>query len=162
MLSKAASSTIFECLVWLDLGLNPGLPDYWQTLNRYQKGQKAVTLNLDLCVYWYIQRYICIPIVNPQQYTYAHIHIHLTLYTTTSTVHSITGYEHPQNTSKTFYRFSAPFIYCLFIKQYVHILFVDTCSCILINNFWIFIIYVSKVLESVNELFLSFFLFFQC
>ena len=27
-----ASSTIFESLVWLNLGLNPGLPDHWQTL----------------------------------------------------------------------------------------------------------------------------------
>ena len=31
-LSKAASSTIFESLVWHNLGLNPGLPDHWQTL----------------------------------------------------------------------------------------------------------------------------------
>ena len=32
VLSKAASSTIFESLVWLDLGLNPGLPNHWQIL----------------------------------------------------------------------------------------------------------------------------------
>ena len=37
MLSKAASSTIFESLVWLDLGLNPGLPDHWRIL--YSLGQ---------------------------------------------------------------------------------------------------------------------------
>ena len=37
VLSKAASSTIFESLVWLDLGLNHGLPDHWQTL--YSFGQ---------------------------------------------------------------------------------------------------------------------------
>ena len=30
MLSKEASSTIFESLVWLDLELNPGLPGHWQ------------------------------------------------------------------------------------------------------------------------------------
>ena len=29
----------FKPLVWLDLGLNPGLPDYWQTL--YPQGQRA-------------------------------------------------------------------------------------------------------------------------
>ena len=32
MLSKAASSTIFEFLVWLELGLNPGLQDLVNTL----------------------------------------------------------------------------------------------------------------------------------
>ena len=32
MLSKEASSTIFESLVWLNLGLNPGLPGHWRTL----------------------------------------------------------------------------------------------------------------------------------
>ena len=32
VLNKASSSTIFESLVWLDLGLNPGLLDPWQTL----------------------------------------------------------------------------------------------------------------------------------
>ena len=34
MLSKAASSTFFffESLVWVDLGLNSGLPDHWWTL----------------------------------------------------------------------------------------------------------------------------------
>ena len=31
MLSKEVSNSIFESLVWLDLGLNPGLPDYWWT-----------------------------------------------------------------------------------------------------------------------------------
>ena len=30
MLSKVASSTIFETLVGLDLGLNPGLPGHWR------------------------------------------------------------------------------------------------------------------------------------
>ena len=29
---QETSSTIFESLVWLDLGLNPGLSDYWWTL----------------------------------------------------------------------------------------------------------------------------------
>ena len=37
MLINAASSTIFESLVWFDLGLNPGLPDHWATL--YSLGQ---------------------------------------------------------------------------------------------------------------------------
>ena len=32
VLSKEVSSTIFKSLVWLDLGLNPGLPDHWRTL----------------------------------------------------------------------------------------------------------------------------------
>ena len=32
VLSKSASSTIFEFLVLLDLGLNPGLPNHWRTL----------------------------------------------------------------------------------------------------------------------------------
>ena len=32
MLSKEVSSTIFESLVWLDLGLNPSLPSHWWTL----------------------------------------------------------------------------------------------------------------------------------
>ena len=32
VLSKATSSTIFESLVWLDLGLNPGLPGHWRRL----------------------------------------------------------------------------------------------------------------------------------
>ena len=32
MLSKAASSAIFESLVWLDLGFNHGLPDHWWLL----------------------------------------------------------------------------------------------------------------------------------
>ena len=32
VLSKIASSSIFESLIWLDLGLNPGLPGHWQTL----------------------------------------------------------------------------------------------------------------------------------
>ena len=39
MLSKAASSTIFESLVWLDLGLNLGLPDHWRTF--YSLGYTA-------------------------------------------------------------------------------------------------------------------------
>ena len=30
--SKEVSSTIFESLVWLDLGLNAGLPSHWWTL----------------------------------------------------------------------------------------------------------------------------------
>ena len=34
---KAESSTIFESLVWLDLGLNPGLLDHWRTF--YSLGQ---------------------------------------------------------------------------------------------------------------------------
>ena len=38
VLSKAASSTIFESLVWLDLGLNPGLPDHWRTLYSLANG----------------------------------------------------------------------------------------------------------------------------
>ena len=33
VLSKEASSTIFESLVYLDLGLNPGLPGYWRTFS---------------------------------------------------------------------------------------------------------------------------------
>ena len=37
MLSKEASGNIFETLVWLELGLNPSLPDYWWTL--YSLGQ---------------------------------------------------------------------------------------------------------------------------
>ena len=37
LLSNAASSTTFESLVWVDLGLNPGLPDHWWTL--YSFGQ---------------------------------------------------------------------------------------------------------------------------
>ena len=37
MLSKATSSTIFKSLLWLDLELNPGLPDSWRTL--YSLGQ---------------------------------------------------------------------------------------------------------------------------
>ena len=32
MLSKEVWSTIFKVLIWLDLGLNPGLPDHWGTL----------------------------------------------------------------------------------------------------------------------------------
>ena len=36
-LSKAASSGIFESLVWLDLGLNPDLLDHWRT--HYSFGQ---------------------------------------------------------------------------------------------------------------------------
>ena len=32
MLSKAASSTIFEFMVWHDLGTNTGLQEYWRTL----------------------------------------------------------------------------------------------------------------------------------
>ena len=39
VINKAASSTIFESLVWLDLGLNPGLLDHWRTL--YSLGQFA-------------------------------------------------------------------------------------------------------------------------
>ena len=38
VLSKAASNTIFESLVWLDLGLNIGLPDHWWIL--YSLGQR--------------------------------------------------------------------------------------------------------------------------
>ena len=33
MLSKEVSSTIFETLVWLDLGLNPGLLGHWRPFN---------------------------------------------------------------------------------------------------------------------------------
>ena len=36
VLSKAESSTIFESLIWLDLGLNPGLPDHWTLYPLYQ------------------------------------------------------------------------------------------------------------------------------
>ena len=32
VLSKEASCTIFESLLWLDLGLNPGLSDHWWTI----------------------------------------------------------------------------------------------------------------------------------
>ena len=32
VLSKEVSTTIFNSLVWLNLGLNPGLPDHWRTL----------------------------------------------------------------------------------------------------------------------------------
>ena len=32
VVSKEVSSTIFESLVWRDLGLNPNLPDHWRTL----------------------------------------------------------------------------------------------------------------------------------
>ena len=32
LLIKKVSSTIFESLIWLNLGLNPGLPDRSQTL----------------------------------------------------------------------------------------------------------------------------------
>ena len=37
VLSKVTSSTIFESLVWLNLGLKPGLPDHWWT--HYSLGQ---------------------------------------------------------------------------------------------------------------------------
>ena len=30
--NKGTSSTIFESLVWVDLGVNPGLPEHWRTL----------------------------------------------------------------------------------------------------------------------------------
>ena len=40
MLSKDVSSTIFKFLVWLDLGLNPGLTGHWWTV--YPLGQRAV------------------------------------------------------------------------------------------------------------------------
>ena len=33
VLSKEVSSTILKSFVWRDLGLNPGLPDHWRTLN---------------------------------------------------------------------------------------------------------------------------------
>ena len=32
MLCKEVSSTILKSSIWRDLGLNPGLPDHWQTL----------------------------------------------------------------------------------------------------------------------------------
>ena len=34
MLSKEVLSIIFKSLVWLDQGLNPGLPEHWRTLNQ--------------------------------------------------------------------------------------------------------------------------------
>ena len=46
MISKAALSTIFESLVWLDLGLNAGLPDHWRTL--YSFGQCIYTYTFSL------------------------------------------------------------------------------------------------------------------
>ena len=34
---QVASSTIFWVFVWVDLGLNPGLPDHWQTLYSFSQ-----------------------------------------------------------------------------------------------------------------------------
>ena len=45
MLSKAASRNIFASLVWLDLGLNPGLPDHWWTLSSLGT-TKEITIKL--------------------------------------------------------------------------------------------------------------------
>ena len=42
VLSKAASTTIFESLVWLDLGIKPSLPDHWWTF--YSLGQRPSNL----------------------------------------------------------------------------------------------------------------------
>ena len=51
MLSKEVSSNIFlKSLVWLDLGLNPGLPDHWRTL--YPLGQWVVQKFYNILVLW--------------------------------------------------------------------------------------------------------------
>ena len=52
MLSKEVSSTIFKSLVWLDLELNPCLPNLWRTL--YPLDQWAGTY-----IYIVIHRQIC-------------------------------------------------------------------------------------------------------
>ena len=58
MLSKEVSSTIFKSLVWLGLGLNPGLPDHWRTL--YPLGQwvgiKLFFMVCDIYIYIYIYK----------------------------------------------------------------------------------------------------------
>ena len=48
VLSKEVSSTIFKPLVWLNLGLNPGLPHHWRTL--YPLGWTTLRLYLE-CLY---------------------------------------------------------------------------------------------------------------
>ena len=39
VLSKEASGNVFESLIWLDLGLNPGLLAHWRTLYRQANAQ---------------------------------------------------------------------------------------------------------------------------
>ena len=46
VLSKAASSKIFESLVWFDVGLNPGLPDHWRTLHSLGQWPIVITIKL--------------------------------------------------------------------------------------------------------------------
>ena len=36
-------------MVWLDLGLNPGLPDHWRTL--YPLGQYTTKYHIDICIF---------------------------------------------------------------------------------------------------------------
>ena len=73
MSSKAASRTIFKSLFWLDMGLNPGLPDRWRTLYSIDQWYNiywynliindnslppSLSLSLSLYIYIYIYIYI--------------------------------------------------------------------------------------------------------
>ena len=51
-----------------------------------------------------------------------------------------------------YWHFCIPFIYCLFIEQYLHIISVWTCLCILVNTSCIYIKYVLNIPICVNEL----------
>ena len=81
MLSKEASSTIFESLVWLALGLNLGLPGHWRTL--YPPGQWACyKVNLATVFegdpkapFSYIHNVILVI-----SYTHTHTHTHTYIY----------------------------------------------------------------------------------
>ena len=44
MLSKEASSTFFVSLVWLNLELNPSLPDQWQTLYSLDQWPRSISI----------------------------------------------------------------------------------------------------------------------
>ena len=50
----------------------------------------------------------------------------------------------------------------LLIEHYVHVLFIGTHLCIIVNISCMYIMYVLNVLRCVNELILSFFPFIQC
>ena len=68
VLSMAASSTIFESLVWLDLGLNPGPPDHTY-IHRYFKTVNTYIHTLYTCITY-------VKIVNTYVYTSLPTYIH--------------------------------------------------------------------------------------
>ena len=59
------------------------------------------------------------------------------------------------NLKYNFSRFCPLFIYCLLMEQYVLILSVGTCLCILFNTFCMYIMYLLNVSVCVNEWILS-------